>query len=85
MLAGGCEGAAAAISVAVRAGSVGIGTEDCACWIDGYVEGGGVGEGEAMSAGRLQMKIASATIKMTNQGLRGSIYFIALLCHRAWR
>lgn len=64
------------IVAVVIAGAEGEGTEGAASWIDGYVEVGAAGEGEAMSAGRLQAKIARATIKMTDQGLRGSKYFI---------
>src|SRR5574341_750521 len=73
-MTGGCEGVAAVTDVAVSAGSGG--SEGGACWFGGWVEVGAAGEGEAMSAGRLQMRIARATIKTTNQGLRGSTYFI---------
>ena len=69
-MAGGCEGVAAAMS------AVSEGTEGAICWADGGAYVGVTRDGEASSAGRLHAKIARATIKTTDPGLRGSMYFI---------
>ena len=68
----------------VNEDSEGKATEGTACWLGTGVEVGAAGEGEVRSAGRLQAKIARATIRTTDPGLRGSKYFMTSPLHVAF-